>query len=139
MSTLEEKLEQLGPERRKGVEARSRELQSEEMTRRELTHVLKQVLVSVAKQTGVGHGHASPDVLREDLLLSTLNSYICARGGKLSLVVEFKERAPVMLTGINSLEDDYVDGDWGGFRYETLHAEWRESALQRQEESAPRS
>ena len=41
---------------------------------------------------------------RSDLLLSTLRKTIEAMGGNLSLVAEFPDRAPVVLSGI--AEDD---------------------------------
>ena len=41
---------------------------------------------------------------RSDFLLSTLRSYVEAMGGKLRLVVEFPDRKPVMVTGLESLE-----------------------------------
>jgi hypothetical protein len=39
---------------------------------------------------------------RADLLVSTLQSYIAAMGGELSLVVEFKDRPPVKISGLIS-------------------------------------
>jgi hypothetical protein len=41
---------------------------------------------------------------RSDLLLSTLRNTVQAMGGNLSLVAEFPDRAPVVLSGI--AEDD---------------------------------
>jgi len=37
---------------------------------------------------------------RTDLYLSTLRGYVEALGGRLSLVVEFPDRAPVVLAGL---------------------------------------
>ena len=126
MSTLEERLGKLSPERRKRVEERSRELISEEETRRELCRALEHTQVTIAR-------HDSPSLQpplsvepREDLLLSALNDHISNMGGKLSLVVEFNGRAPVLFTGIGASEDDYDDGVWGSFRFDTLSARWRE-------------
>ena len=44
-----------------------------------------------------------------DLLVSTLQSYIAAMGGELSLVVEFKDRPPVKIAGLMSMIDDDLD------------------------------
>ena len=38
---------------------------------------------------------------RTDLYLSTLRSYVEGLGGKLSLVVEFPDRPPVILAGLS--------------------------------------
>jgi hypothetical protein len=46
---------------------------------------------------------------RADLLVSTLQSYITAMGGELSLVVEFKDRPPVKIAGLTSIESEYFD------------------------------
>jgi hypothetical protein len=43
---------------------------------------------------------------RADLLVSTLQSYIAAMGGELSLVVEFKDRLPVKIAGLTSIIQD---------------------------------
>jgi transcriptional regulator with XRE-family HTH domain len=40
---------------------------------------------------------------RADLLVSTLQSYIAAMGGELSLIVEFKDRPPVKIAGLASI------------------------------------
>jgi hypothetical protein len=40
---------------------------------------------------------------RTDLYLSTLRSYVEGVGGKLSLVVEFPNRQPVVLTGLGEI------------------------------------
>jgi hypothetical protein len=40
---------------------------------------------------------------RADLLVSTLQSYIAAMGGELSVIVEFKDRPPVKIAGLASI------------------------------------
>jgi hypothetical protein len=42
-------------------------------------------------------------------LVSTLQSYIAAMGGELSLVVEFKDRPPVKIAGLMSMMDDDLE------------------------------
>ena len=128
MSTLEEKRRELSPERRKRIEERAQELISEELTRRELCLALEQTQVSVAKQNSLNIQNPSFHAHREDLVLAALNEHISAMGGTLSLIVEFEGRAPVMFTGIGISEDEYDDGVWGSFRFDTLSARWRELA-----------
>ena len=60
--------------------------------------------VRMAKQLGITQDSVSRLEKRSDLLLSTLRKTVEAMGGKLSLVAEFPDRAPVVLSGI--AEDD---------------------------------
>ena len=90
----------LSPARRKKVEARAAELIAEEMTLRELRHARKLTQVKMARKLGVSQDSISRLEKRSDLLLSTLRKTVKAMGGKLSLVAEFPDRAPVVLSGI---------------------------------------
>jgi len=98
--TLKDKMKELGPARRKKVEARAAELIAEEMTLRELRHARKLTQVKMAKTLGVTQDSVSRLEKRSDLLLSTLRKTVEAMGGNLSLVAEFPDRAPVVLSGI---------------------------------------
>jgi DNA-binding XRE family transcriptional regulator len=102
--TLKDKMKQLSPAQRKKVEARAAELIAEEMTLRELRHARKLTQVKIAKTLGVTQDSVSRLEKRSDLLLSTLRKTVEAMGGNLSLVAEFPDRAPVILSGI--AEDD---------------------------------
>lgn len=61
-------------------------------------HKLTQV--RVAKSLGITQDSVSRLEKRSDLLLSTLRKTIKAMGGDLSLVAEFPDRPPVVLSGI---------------------------------------
>ena len=86
--------------RRKKVEARAAELIAEEMTLRQLRLARKLTQVRVAKTLGITQDSVSRLEKRSDLLLSTLRKTVEAMGGSLSLVAEFADRAPVVLSGI---------------------------------------
>ena len=58
----------------------------------------------MAEVLGVGQDSVSRLEQRSDLLISTLRNYVEAMGGKLSLVAEFPDKGPVILTGIASLD-----------------------------------
>ncbi len=90
----------LSAARRKKVEARAAELIAEEMTLQELRHARKLTQVSVAKARGITQDSVSRLEKRSDILLSTLRKTIRVMGGNLSLVAEFPDRAPVVLSGI---------------------------------------
>src|SRR5258708_973639 len=101
MSTnVNDKIKKLSPVQRKKVEARAAELIAEEMTLRELRHARKLTQVRMAKTLGITQDSVSRLEKRSDLLLSTLRKTVQAMGGNLSLVAEFPDRAPVLLSGI---------------------------------------
>ena len=101
MSTnVDDIIKKLSPAQRKKVEARAAQLIAEEMTLRELRHARKLTQVRMAKTLGITQDSVSRLEKRSDLLLSTLRKAVEAMGGNLSLVAEFPDRAPVVLSGI---------------------------------------
>ena len=105
--TLKDKMKGLSPAQRRKVEARAAELIAEEMTLRELRHARKLTQVKIAKTLRVTQDSVSRLEKRSDLLLSTLRKTVEAMGGNLSLVAEFPDRPPVILSGI--AEDDGME------------------------------
>ena len=93
-------IKKLSPAQRKRVEARAAELIAEEMTLRELRQARKLTQVRMAKALGITQDSVSRLEKRSDLLLSTLRKTVEAMGGNLSLVAEFPDRAPVVLSGV---------------------------------------
>ncbi len=101
---IEDKIKKLSAARRNKVESRVAELLAEEMTLRDLRKARKLTQVRLAKQLRITQDSVSRLEQRSDLLLSTLRKTVKAMGGDLSLVAEFPDRAPVVLSGI--AEDD---------------------------------
>jgi DNA-binding XRE family transcriptional regulator len=101
---VDEKIRKLNAAQRKKVEVRAAELIAEEMTLRELRKARKLTQARMAKQLGITQDGVSRLEKRSDLLLSTLRKTVEAMGGSLSLVAEFPDRKPVVLSGI--AEDD---------------------------------
>jgi DNA-binding XRE family transcriptional regulator len=99
-TSVEDKIGKLGVAQRKKVEARAAALIAEEMTLRELRHARKLTQVRMAKKLGITQDGVSRLEKRSDLLLSTLRKTVQAMGGSLSLVAEFPDREPVVLSGI---------------------------------------
>jgi DNA-binding XRE family transcriptional regulator len=97
---VNDKIVKLSPAQRKRVEARAAELIAEEMTLRELRRARKLTQVRMAKALGITQDSVSRLEKRSDLLLSTLRKAVKAMGGNLSLIAEFPDRAPVVLSGI---------------------------------------
>ena len=106
MTTLQERMDTLPRARRKKVEERARVLIAEEMSLQDLRRARKQTQVRVAKELGINQENVSRLEKRSDLLISTLRGYVKAMGGQLSLVAEFPDRPPVVLTGIADLDKE---------------------------------
>ncbi|HLA12405.1 MAG TPA: XRE family transcriptional regulator [Pyrinomonadaceae bacterium] len=104
MKTLNQKIREIGPARRKRVEARAAALIAEEMTLQELRQARKLTQVRMAKSLGISQDGVSRLEKRSDLLLSTLRKSVEAMGGNLSLIAEFPDREPVVLSGIAATE-----------------------------------
>jgi DNA-binding XRE family transcriptional regulator len=99
-TNVDDVIKKLSPAQRKKVETRAAQLIAEEMTLRELRHARKLTQVRVAKKLGITQDSVSRLEKRSDLLLSTLRKTVEAMGGNLSLVAEFPDREPVVLSGI---------------------------------------
>src|ERR1035441_6805400 len=80
------------------------ELIAEELTLRELRRLRKLTQAALSKRLNIGQEGVSRIEKRTDLYLSTLRSYVEGVGGKLSLVVEFPDREPVILSGLGAEE-----------------------------------
>src|SRR6266446_252520 len=106
---VNDKIRKLNAAQRKRVEARAVELIAEEMTLRELRRARKLTQVRMAKALGITQDSVSRLEKRSDLLLSTLRKTVKAMGGNLSLVAEFPDRPPVVLSGIS--EGDGLEGE----------------------------
>lgn len=100
MTNLERIKKGLSSARRTKIEARAAQLLAEEMTLQELRQARKLTQVRMAKALGITQEGVSRLEKRSDLLLSTLRKTVKAMGGNLSLVAEFPDRDPVVLSGI---------------------------------------
>ena len=89
-----EVMENLTPERRARIKAKSQEIFEEEMTLRDLRVVQHLTQARLAELLGVEQDSISRMERRADMLLSTMTSYVEAMGGKLSLIAEFPNRRP---------------------------------------------
>ncbi|RXH57376.1 helix-turn-helix domain protein [Granulicella sibirica] len=99
---MQEKLNVLPKERREKIEKRAALLIAEEMTMRELRKARKITQAEMAKTLGVKQEQVSRIEKRTDLHLSTLRRSVEAMGGRLSLVVEFPNGAPVVVSGLTN-------------------------------------
>lgn len=100
--SLKTVMENLPPEQRTKVEQRAAELIAEEMTLQDLRRAREFTQIHMGELLNMRQENVSRLERRADLLVSTLQSYIAAMGGELSLVVEFKDRPPVKISGLIS-------------------------------------
>ena len=104
MKNLERIRKELTPARRKKIEGRAAELIAEEMSLRDLRQALKLTQERLAEALGIGQDGVSRLEKRSDLLISTLRGYVEAMGGSLSIVAEFPDRHPILLSGLATVE-----------------------------------
>jgi len=88
------------------VKQRAAELIAEELNLRELRRLRRLTQARLSKKLKIGQEGVSRIEKRTDLYLSTLRTYVEGVGGKLSLIVEFPHRAPVVLTGFGENEGE---------------------------------
>jgi DNA-binding XRE family transcriptional regulator len=98
--SLEEMLAELPVDRRERIEIRAAELLAEELNLREMRRQRRLTQAWLSKKLKIGQEGVSRIEKRTDLYLSTLRSYVEGVGGKLSLIVEFPDRPPVVLAGL---------------------------------------
>lgn len=104
-TTLREKMAQLNPEHRAEIEAEAERLHAEYLTLQDLRKARDLTQVQLAETLGQGQVSIAKLEKRSDLLLSTLRRYVEGMGGRLNLVVEFPDRAPVHLAGIGDVDE----------------------------------
>ena len=97
-------IKSLPASRQRKIEKRASTLIAEEMTLQELRQARTMTQVKMAKILGVAQKQISEIEKRTDMHISTLRRSIEAMGGTLSLVAEFPDRKPVVLTGISALD-----------------------------------
>ena len=103
MKTLEQKLNEISPERQKKIKVRTRELVAREMSLRELRHAVNKTQKTVARTLNMGQEGISRLEKRSDLLLSTLRNYVEAVGGSLTLVAQFPDQEPIAIEGLGEV------------------------------------
>jgi hypothetical protein len=98
--SLEEMLSKESEGFRQSVKQRTAEQIAEELNLREVRRLRKLTQARLSKKLKIGQEGVSRVEKRTDLYISTLRSYVEGVGGKLKLVVELPDRAPVILSGL---------------------------------------
>jgi len=97
--TLDEILNEMPAERRARIDQLAQGMR-EEMNLREVRRLRKLTQARLSKKLKIGQEGVYRIEKRSDLYISTLRSYVEGVGGKLKLVVELPDRAPVILAGL---------------------------------------
>lgn len=105
--TLKDKMSKLPLERRRKINRRLHDLVEEVMLLSELRKEMGFTQDELADLLSIRQEGISRIERRPDLLLSTLQNYVAAIGGKLRLVVEFPDRAPVVLQDFDGTQFAY--------------------------------
>ena len=95
--TLEQMLAEESEESRTRIHQLVQEMRTE-LNLRELRRLRKLTQTHLSKKLKIGQEGVSRIEKRTDMYLSTLREYVEGVGGKLSLVVEFPNQAPVVLS-----------------------------------------
>ena len=103
--SLNDKLNELPEARRERILAEADRLHAEYLTLQELRKAKQLTQAQLAEVLNIRQATIAQMEKRSDLMLSTLRGYIEAMGGKLSLMVEFPDRAPVSLEGFGDTEE----------------------------------
>jgi len=93
-------LSKLPKSRKQKVQQRAAELISLEMTVQELRRSKEFTQEQVAKILGVGQDSVSRLEKRPDIKISTLQGYIDALGGKLTIIAEFPGQESIKIVGV---------------------------------------
>ena len=101
--TLSEVIADLPRDQQQDIAARAAQLIEDEMTLRDLRKAHELTQERIAETLRISQDGVSRMEKRSDFLLSTLRSYVEAMGGKLRLVVEFPNRKPVAISGLDTL------------------------------------
>ena len=103
--SLNDKMNELTVARRERILAEADRLHAEYLTLQELRKAKKLTQVQLAEVLNIRQATIAQMEKRFNLMLSTLRSYVEAMGGKLSLMAEFPNRAPVSLEGLGDTEE----------------------------------
>jgi len=104
--SLEEMIARQSPESQQKIAELTADLIAEQLTLRDLRRLRKLTQARLSKKLNIGQEGISRMEKRTDLYLSTLRGYLEGLGGKLSLIVEFPDRPPVVLAGLGEGVDD---------------------------------
>lgn len=109
MKTLEDKMNELSPERRARVEARTQQLRAQLETLDELRTLYAKARDSAAQNANLTAGQIAKAEKDSDALLAALREYVETLGGTLKITAEIPGKEPVDFTSLLDLIDNAGD------------------------------
>lgn len=94
---------QSSPDRQQRIKARAAARIEEYRTLQALRQAAGLTQAKVSQELNMPQSNVSRLEKNSDMLLSTLQGYVAALGGKLSLTVELPNKPPIVLTGLGDL------------------------------------
>ena len=104
--TLNDYLKALPKERRQKVDARAKEILSEEMSLQELRKAKQQSQQKLAEKLNVKQAEISKIEHRTDMYVSTLRDYIEAMGGTLEITASFPNSPSIKINQFEAEEPE---------------------------------
>lgn len=104
-SVLQKLWDDLPSERQQRIKVRAATRIDEYRTLQELRKAAGLTQAKVSQELSIPQSNVSRLEKNSDMLLSTLQGYVTALGGKLSLTVELPDKPPIALTGLGDLID----------------------------------
>ncbi len=104
--TFEEIMDNLPKERRARIEKRGAEKLREYMTMQDIRKAVALTQVDIAEKLDVNQENISRLEKRSDMMLSTLNGYIEALGGKLNITVDIQGQTVSLMGLIEDAQED---------------------------------
>ena len=108
-STLKQKISQLPLKQKAEIDARTSELILEELSLHALRKGLNWTQEEIAQAIGVGQDSVSRMENRSNIMVASLERYVRAMGGHVTIIAEFPDRPPVKLS-FEQLSED-LDAD----------------------------
>ncbi len=109
MTTLEEHLSKLSPERRQGIERRTQELLAEERSWQTLREAARKSREIVGRKLDTNREETFELQQKADLLLSSFAKQVKANGGKVRIVSEFPDSPTVTFPNFDYFDDGLTD------------------------------
>lgn len=103
MKTMRDVVREFVPERQQKIARRAAQLIAEEMTLGDIRRAHARTQASIARALKISQDGVSRLEQRSDVLISTLRGYVQAMGGSLSLVAEFPQSKPVVISGFGDI------------------------------------
>jgi transcriptional regulator with XRE-family HTH domain len=107
---LQKMWDDLPENRKKNIKNRAAQKIKEYRTLQEIRKMADLTQSKVAKELNMPQSNVSRLEKNSDMLLSTLQGYIEAIGGKLNLTVELPNTPPIVLTGLGDLMASQSEG-----------------------------